>query len=232
MEMLLEAQVTFASFFLKTFVDGLLLEAGVSRANCDWLLSLIRPLTQIVTIFAYVPIRQMGYPRLYTLLFGFNICLAILLLTAANPTSTSWIVAFLVVYPVFTGAVQSSGFHLAMSDLVMEMKRNHVYAGRHDEPSLAGLFMGANALFCKPMEALLPIVTATVLDNRADSRESLFYLLIIPPLVCSCIQILVWNRFDLTPKRTASMREELQKLHRSSSDLSESDLNMVNLVDS
>jgi hypothetical protein len=43
----------------------------------------------------------------------------------------------------------------------MEMKRKHAMEGRYDEPSLAGLFMGANALVCKPMKSiLLPNFTA------------------------------------------------------------------------
>jgi hypothetical protein len=231
MEMLLEAQNTFCITFLKTFVDQLILEdehqsedgdgsvssGGFSREACDWLLSMIRPLTQIVAIATYVPIRKLGYPRVYSILFGVNIFLSLLLLTLANESSTVMIIAFLCVYPVVTGAVQSAGFHLAMSDMVMEMKRKHAMEGRYDEPSLAGLFMGANALVCKPMESILPILTATVLDrseSKWHDKQNLFYLLVLPPLICSCLQLLAWRRFDLTPKRTLKMRDELKKLDR------------------
>jgi hypothetical protein len=223
MEMLLEAQNTFCISFLKTFVDQLVLQqeeengagAGFSRGTCDWLLSMIRPLTQLVAIGTYIPIRRLGYPRVYSILFGVNIALSLLLLTLANESSTHLIIAFLLIYPVLTGAVQSAGFHLAMSDMVMELKRKHAMEGRYDEPSLAGLFMGANALMCKPMESILPILTATVLHRGENDKQKqhLFYLLAVPPLVCSCLQLLAWSRFDLTPKRTVKMRDELKKLH-------------------
>jgi Na+/melibiose symporter-like transporter len=199
MEMLLEAQNTFCITFLKTFVDQLILKdddqeaeadgsdgGGLSRGTCDWLLSMIGPMTQIVAIGTYIPIRKLGYPRVYSILFGVNIVLSLLLLTLANESSTYLIIAFLCVYPVLTGAVLSAGFHLAMSDMVMEMKRKHAMEGRYDEPSLAGLFMGANALVCKPMESILPILTATVLNrgDESNQKQNLFYLLVLPPLVC------------------------------------------------
>lgn len=131
---------------------------------------------------------------------------------------------YLVVYPCLSGAVLSSGFHLAMSDMVMEMKRKRALDGRSDEPSLAGLFMGMNALLCKPMESLLPMVAANVLEQHGNSRESLFNLLVIPPLVFSTLQLLSWSSFDLTPTRTAKMRDELDKMlprfaQRSSSEM-------------
>jgi hypothetical protein len=228
MEMLLEAQNTFCITFLKTFVDQLILRdddqevevggidgtGGLSRGTCDWLLSMIGPMTQIVAIGTYIPIRKLGYPRVYSILFGVNIVLSLLLVTLANESSTYLIIAFLCVYPVLTGAVLSAGFHLAMSDMVMEMKRKHAIEGRFDEPSLAGLFMGANALVCKPMQSILPILTATVLNrgDESNQKQNLFYLLVLPPLICSCLQLLAWRRFDLTPKRTVKMRDELKKL--------------------
>ena len=103
------------------------------------------------------------------------------------PTS---LLRFLIVHTIMTGAVQSAGFHLAMSDMVLEMKRNHAVEGRLDEPSLAGLFMGANALLCKPMESVLPIVAAYFLGNTdfstneqsESAKNVLFYLLVVPPL--------------------------------------------------
>lgn len=213
MEMLLEAQVAYSSSFLKTFVDGLLLESGVSRARCDWILSMYRPIMEITTICAYVPIRVYGYPNIYFLLFAANIILTGILMLCATPTSTSLILLFLVIYPAMSGAVQASGFYLAISDLVMERKRHYAMEGRHDEPSLAGLFMGATALVSRPVGSLLPIMTATVLGNGGSSRKVLYHLLVLPPFFCSIIQLAVWRTYTLTPKRTASMRDELQKIH-------------------
>ena len=107
-----------------------------------------------------------------------------------------------------------------MSDMVLEMKRKHALDGRFDEPSLAGLFMGANALLCKPMESVLPIVAAFFLEETdfsnneqsEDARMVLFYLLVVPPLVFSWLQLLSWRKYNLFPERTDRMREELNRL--------------------
>ena len=66
----------------------------------------------------------------------------------------------------------SSGFHLALSDMVLEMKRNHIILQhRYFEPSLAGMFMGANALLCKPMESFLPVIAASVLGRHFGGAD-------------------------------------------------------------
>jgi hypothetical protein len=244
MELVLEAQTTFSSFFLKTFVDGLLLDSALGRTSCDWLLSLVRPCTEIVSVLImYLGIRRYGYAKVYRQLFYWNLAFSSALLYVINSARSedgntaasvslsmgiprldrsAWILAFLVVYPVVTGAVQSAGFHLAQADMVLEMKRNHALEGRYDEPSLAALFMGANALFCKPAESILPITAATVLDMvtpRGDGtglsnvyRDRLLYLLALPPVFCSIVQLVVWRNYDLTPYKTSRLRDELKKL--------------------
>jgi hypothetical protein len=59
------------------------------------------------------------------------------------------------------------------------------------------------------------IPPCTVL-HRGDTydKQNLFYLLVLLPLVCSVPRLLAWRRFDLTPKRTVKMRDELKKLDR------------------
>jgi Na+/melibiose symporter-like transporter len=106
-----------------------------------------------------------------------------------------------------------------MSDMVLEMKRMHAVDGRFDEPSLAGLFMGVNALFCKPAESILPIVSAHMLENYSLATEDdenvqkvLFKLLVIPPLVFSVVEYLSWRRYTLTPAKTSQMRDALRML--------------------
>ena len=221
MEMLLEAQVTFSSFFLKTFVDGLVVvEEGFSRDTCDWFLAMVRPMIQVATIFAYIPIRHFGYPRLYTALFVANFAMAALMLLFSTPQSPLSILVFLTSYSVITGAVHHSGYHLAMADMVLEMKRMHASEGRMVEPSLAGLFMGTNALFCKPAQSALPVIAATVMEHSSSNDRSLFYLLVLPPLFCSVIQVIAWRRFSLTPSITASMRSELLSLEQQERDSS------------
>lgn len=217
MEMLLECQNSFVISFLKTFVDRLIVDAGGSREACDWLLSLLSPMKQIAAILCYVPIRHMGYRKTYTYMFWANLILSTTCLAVASPSQPSSIIAFLFVYAVMTGAVQSSGFHLAMSDMVLEMKRNHAMEGRADEPSLAGLFIGANALLCKPMTSVLPIVAAYFLhetdftsNEQSESAQwVLFYLLVVPPLVFSCLQLVSWRNYNLNTTRMNRMRAEL-----------------------
>ena len=217
MEMLLECQYNFVSFFLKTFVDRLVVEAGVPREASDWLLSLLHPIKGIAGILCYIPIRRMGYHKVYTWMFRASFILSAVCLTFASPSYPYLIILFLLTHTVMTGAVQSAGFHLAMSDMVLEMKRRHALEGRFDEPSLAGLFMGANALLCKPMESVLPIVAAFFLgrtdfssnEQSEDARWVLFYLLVVPPLLFSCLQLLSWSNYNLHPDRTDRMRQEL-----------------------
>ena len=220
MEMLLECQNSFITSFLKTFVDRLIVDAGGSKEACDWLLSLLSPMRQIAAILCYIPIRRIGYRKTYTYVFWANLILSATCLAIASPQRPYLIIAFLFVYSVMTGAVQSAGFHLAMSDMVLEMKRNHAMEGRLDEPSLAGLFMGANALLCKPMTSVLPIVAAFFLDETdfTSNEQSegaqwvLFYLLVVPPLVFSCLQLLSWRKYNLNTQRMNRMRVELDKL--------------------
>jgi Na+/melibiose symporter-like transporter len=80
--------------------------------------------------------------------------------------------------------------------------------------------MGANALLCKPMESVLPIVAAYFLGNTDFSTNEqsetaktvLFYLLVVPPLVFSCLQLMSWRKYNLHTQRMDSMREELEEL--------------------
>lgn len=222
MELFLESQVSFVNAFLKTFVDRLVLDSGrVSRETCDWLLSIIRPLGLIAGIFCYIPIQRFGYRRLYLILFGINASLCIYMLFGANYESTYHIIVFLLVYPTITVAVSSSGFHLVMSDMVLEMKKMHTRDGRWDEPSLAAMYMGMNALFCKPAESILPVFAASMLshlninlEGDEDVQSALYKLLVIPPLVFSIFEFLSWSRYTLTPQKTSQMREDLKGLPR------------------
>lgn len=148
-EMLLHMQITFNGSFLKTFVDQLV-APELGRETSDWLLSVVWPLSQLVTICAYIPIQKWGYSRVYLILFVSNFVASNLLYwcVESSEPSSHGVLIFLIYYAVSTRAVQSAGFHLAMADMVLEMKQKHVKEGRFDEPSVAGLFMGANALLC------------------------------------------------------------------------------------
>jgi Na+/melibiose symporter-like transporter len=112
MELLLEAQKSFYGAFLKTFVDQLLHDEGISREKCDWLLSASRPLELILAIFCYIPIRRIGYKKVCFILFVTNFAMSLFMMLTATHQSTAFIAVFLVIYPAITSAVASSGFHL------------------------------------------------------------------------------------------------------------------------
>jgi hypothetical protein len=222
MEMVLEAQTTFSLFFLKTFVDELLFQEGngISRGNCDWLLSMTRPLSQVAAIVAYIPIQRMGYPIVYKILFLFNIVFSAIVFWMVDydePSDTSiyWCLLYISVVPVISKGIQSAGFHLGQADLVLEMKRKHAIQGRRREPSLAGLFLGANGLLCKPARAILPMTMASVLHHY-PGKTSLFGMLVLPPILCSVLALCAWQFYDLTPHKTHYMREELRKIDATS----------------
>jgi len=148
------------------------------------------------------------------------------------------IAAFLCGSIVLSNAMAGAGFGLAMCDMVLEMKHSHsVVQGRMNPPSMAGLFMGVNALFCKPAESVLPILAASFLgegynnndddndngftenDNATnvssgmsqDARIVLYRLLVFPPLVCSILQLALWSRYSLVPEKTERLRSELKE---------------------
>lgn len=213
LEMLLEMQTHFVLSFFKTFVDQLLVD--VPHIISDWSLTLLQPMHQLMTIACYVPIKYYGYPRVYTVGFVILWLLSSVTLLVASPTgATSWTLVFLVVYAVGSEALRASAFYLVMSDLVLELKQSYTQQGRMNEPSLAGLLLGATTLVCKPMQSLLPILAATLLDAYPQQpREVLFYLLVLPPWICSMLQLWVWMKYDLHPHRTYELKEELQEIH-------------------
>ena len=57
------------------------------------------------------------------------------------------------------------------------------------------------------------MVAANVMEIYGASRQSLFYVLVLPPLAFSVLQMIAWTSFDLTPRRVAIMRRELQEHH-------------------
>ena len=119
-----------------------------------------------------------------------------------------------------------------MADMTIEMKYNQLKQQRTNEPSLSGMFMGANALMCKPMDSFLPIIAAwtlyqagfssnlnpllgvndmnEILDHPAsDTRKiewTLFYLMIGPSLIFSPLQFYIWRNYDLDDVRKVTAR--------------------------
>lgn len=71
----------------------------------------------------------------------------------------------------------------------------------------------------KPVESIFPMIAASVMESDGASRQSLFNLLVLPPMACSVLQLIAWTSFDLTPRRTAAMRRELQEQSNSFVDM-------------
>lgn len=215
--MLLNAQYTFVLTFFKTFVDGILFEGGVSSENCARILSVSRPTIEIVTVLCYVPMRRYGYAPLYKLLFIINLGLSTTVFFFAGPNQTTLVGIFLIIYSSLSGAVQVCGYQLALTDLILERKIQHAKEGRFDEASLSALFMGITAVLCKPMESILPIIAATILDRAPDPRFTLFYLLVGPPIIFSILQLVSWNHFHIDKRISETLHDELdESLNRNS----------------
>jgi hypothetical protein len=173
-EMLLESQSNFNNYFCKTFMDRLVAGNGIDKATCDWLISMMRPVGALVSLAMFYTMRKIGYPKVYKILFLTNMICSAAMLLVADSTSVNLIVAFLIVYPTLTGSVLSAGFGLGIADMVMDMKYQHSSSGRLDELSLACMFMAANALFCKPIDSVLPIIAAQLMKYETNVQSKLF----------------------------------------------------------
>lgn len=68
------------------------------------------------------------------------------------------------------------------------------------------------------------MIAANVMEYNGETRQSLFYLLILPPMAFSVLQMIAWTSFDLTPRRVAVMRRELQEHHNG-------DNNFIDILD-
>jgi small-conductance mechanosensitive channel len=213
MEVLLESQNSFNMNFRKTFVDQLLIEGGkMDKEICDWWLSFSRPATTILSLALFVPIRQYGYTHIYHGLFLFNFCFSGLMLMcgySAIEHHVNLVTAFVFIYPVVTSAVLSAGFALAMADMVLDMKVGLVRQRRNNVPSMAALFMGANALFCKPAESVLPIIAARSFTD-GDDHSALFNVMVWPPFVFSIFQWLFFRNYSLSKCRVLELQNELK----------------------
>ena len=210
MEMLLEAQVFFQTAFLPTLMLRL---RGVSYVQTEVVVAVIKPLRQLGSILTYIPMRRFGYARVYTFLFYSNLLLSILAFFFGNSSSKAHVYIVLYAFPIVSGAVLSSGFQFAMADLSLEVKYAHTTSrtGTSTEPSVAALLLGINTVFCKPVKYLFSVMAQNILHNGSGSPNDAFYLLIATPMICSCLQLLFWRRYGLTPERVSSMRDELQR---------------------
>ena len=230
MEALLEAENEFSAGFGKIFFDRLLVD--LSEETADNILAAISPVSQVLSILLFMPIRRIGYRRIYSYLFQGKIFLSIIVLGLSGSSSTTVLTMFLVVNQIATAAVQTSCFYLVMADLTMLLKYKQAKQGHMDD-SFAGLIFGMNAIFCKIALMPLSIVAAWSLarvgfstgthtrffkihKNNSDEvevRQVLYHLLVIPPLLMSSVQLLIWRFYNLASARAEEVRLELKRLY-------------------
>jgi len=231
MEALLEAEVAFSENFGKVFFDRLLVD--LSEETADNILAAISPASQVLSIMLFMPIRRIGYRQIYVYLFQGKVVVSTIVL-ALGSSSTSILTIFLVINQIATAAVQTSCFYLCMADLTIFLKYKQAKQGHMDD-SFAGLIFGINAIFCKPVIALIPIVAAWSLarvgfstgthtrffkiykdtPDEVEVRDVLFRLLVIPPLVLSSFSLLIWRYYSLASARAEEVRLELKRLRAS-----------------
>jgi hypothetical protein len=210
MDIILVGQVT-AHLVLLRFVAY---ELGVMTDAPNlvkWMLSSMDSLKQISLIVAFLPMRINGCAKTYEFIFYMNLVASIFMMLFANASNTYMIGVWLFSYPILTWGVRSAGFQLAMADLAMDVKHQQLLDGRMEEPSLAAMLIAANALFCKPIEFLFTNALARAAQQRAEEKEQLLHLFVVIPLICSCLQLLFWKHYDLTPRRTTAIREDLKR---------------------
>ena len=232
MEAILEAEIDFFAGFGKIFFDRLLVD--LSEETADNILAAIAPGSHVLSVLLFMPIRRVGYRKIYSYLFQGKIFLSVIVLGlfGFGSSSTTVLTMFLVVNQIATAAVQTSCFYLVMADLTMFLKYKQAKQGHMDD-SFAGLIFGINAIFCKIALMALSIVAAWSLarvgfstgthtrffkihKNNSDEvevRQVLYRLLVIPPLLMSSVQLLIWRFYNLASARAEEVRLELKRLY-------------------
>ena len=74
------------------------------------------------------------------------------------------------------------------------------------------------------------MLAANVMEVNGASRQSLFYLLVLPPMACSVLQMVAWTSFDLTPRRVSVMRRELQE-HQNNNNNNNNNSSIIDMLD-
>ncbi|ETV73124.1 hypothetical protein H257_11946 [Aphanomyces astaci] len=83
------------------------------------------------------------------------------------------------------------------------------------------MLMGLNAVFCKPMDSVLPILAAHWLhvstsglkeEDNENMKKAMFQLLVAPPVVLCIVQMWSWSKYTLTPDAMAAIEAQLAQL--------------------
>lgn len=194
MEIWMEANIAVCHvFFLSGSIHG----------RSGWPISVARKSAAIAT---YLPMLLFGYVGVYKALFltvfGMSM-LSVLMVEASSPDLGLFVIFAILIATV---AVHSAGFQLAMADLSLKLFHKDSMGGQLEESSLAGLLVGINALVCKPIS----FVAATSVE-RLIGHPLAFHSIALFMIIGSGVQLVLWRHYDLTPRKTAAMREELHR---------------------
>lgn len=171
-----------------------------------WMLSKTQPLKLIAVAAMYIPIQRFGYHRAFKFVFFVVSMISILSMAARYSVLSKKDLTPVVFSLLLLRSVFAASFQLAMADMALEIQLNYFKMERFDEPSVSAILIGSSAMLCKPFASL-----AVMIVKHFSFHDAL--LLVIAPIVCR-LQLLVWRRYRLTPKRTEPMREKLRRLRK------------------
>ncbi|EQC41558.1 hypothetical protein, variant [Saprolegnia diclina VS20] len=217
MEMCLETQCNFNKHYLRIFLVHF--AAGLwSPATIASVIASLPLLKQLVKLLVFSVMDRIGVYRLYHDSFVTKLVAVVGTLYAVHtfPHPSVVLVAFLLLNMVVT-ELPTGGFPIAMSNMHKELSLRRQETGRGVVASSSAMFMGLNAVFCKPMDSLLPILAAMQLDaagfqaneNSPAVSVAMTRLLVYPPLILSLLQLWSWRRYTLDATHVASIEQAL-----------------------
>lgn len=226
MEMCLETLCNFNRSYLRLFVSQLL--TGISDDQQKLLVSILPTLKNCVKFVMFSVMDRIGVYQVYRI--SFLVKIAASLSCYALGASSSVTVLVFIILNYIVSELPNGGFPIAMSNMNKELQLVRIKSGRKNTASSSAMFMGFNALFCKPMDSLLPIIAANRLGGVGYAKGALvgseqlnisrafFDLLVLPPLVLCMFQYVCWSNYSLKGDGMVQIENELAQLRDSDSD--------------
>lgn len=216
MEMFLETQNNFNYNYLRIFLFHF--AAGkISKESILLIVTFLPPFSNLFKLILYSFVQKLGIYAIYK-----NFLITKIVLSAAITFfigNSNWIfILIFIIINFILNSVPSIGFNIVISNLNEELQFTQIVNQGFVNPSVAGMFMGVNAVFCKPMDSLLPILAANMLKSAGistdvaagkqneveisseNNSDVFFQLLVFPPLILGIIQLLSWNMYSLRGK--------------------------------
>uniref|UniRef100_A0A7S0F397 ADP,ATP carrier protein n=1 Tax=Hanusia phi TaxID=3032 RepID=A0A7S0F397_9CRYP len=191
-------ECTFEKNFLSSFVDVLLVD--LSRKTRSLIISTSFILPWLTTILVGPFVNKHGVHRLLQIAFSLKLTLSMIALCVGYKHQI-FIGLFAVATRVLTECVCRQS-PMVLADLADEDKYLHIR-----DKSMSATVMGTNALFTKPGESLAPMLGWAILNYRSTDAKgigqgqgqqaTLFYCLVLGPLLVASAQLVLWQSFKL-----------------------------------